>query len=75
VQSRGMVPSRAYYNEYHGHKVEHLREVHGELRKGPDSVDPVSGGGGRRPLVWLAGDSSLDNKFWIPGSDAVMADA
>ena len=44
-----------------------MQEVHAELRKGPDGG---AGGGGRRPLVWLAGDSSLDNKYWIPGNTA-----
>jgi hypothetical protein len=44
------VPSAAYYREYHGHRVEHLAAVHARL--------------GARPRVFLAGDSSLDSKFY-----------
>ena len=54
------IDSRDFYAEYHGHTVEHLREVHEVLRV------TESGGRDRRPLIWLAGDSSLDNKYWIP---------
>lgn len=42
----------SYYAEYHGHRIEHLREIHSGL-----------GSGGR---VWFVGDSSLDNKYYVP---------
>ncbi len=55
--------SRHFYGEYHGHRVEDLRIIYNALR----GVD------GRRPLIWLAGDSSLDNKHWLLGSRRVPA--
>jgi hypothetical protein len=47
------VPSNGFCGEYHGHLVPHLTTLHASLRT------ETSG------LVWLAGDSSLDNKHWI----------
>jgi hypothetical protein len=47
------VSSREYYAEYSGHKVRHLRLVHDALRASTDR------------LLWTAGDSSLDNKYWF----------
>lgn len=46
------VDSDAFYGEYHGHRVEDLATLHASL--------------GDRPRVWLAGDSSLDSKFYQP---------
>lgn len=48
-----MIPSRLFFGEYHGHKVEHLRVALPALREG------------RRSVIFLAGDSSLDNKYWF----------
>ena len=50
------VDASRYYNEYHGHPYDQLTTVVRSLRTQ-----------GKR-LVWLAGDSSLDNKYWF--SDA-----
>lgn len=47
------VPARTYYREWHGHTREHLEAVY-----------PAAREGGRR-IVWLLGDSSLDNKAWV----------
>eukprot|EP00956_Cyclotella_meneghiniana_P003260 scaffold3951_cov69-Cyclotella_meneghiniana.AAC.23 len=47
------IPSSQYYNEYHGHKVEHLEKIYPLLRDTSDA------------LIWTAGDSSLDNKYWF----------
>jgi len=45
-----------FYAEYHGHPVPLLQQIHDKLRAG-----------GNR-MVFLAGDSSLDNKHWLfPG--------
>jgi hypothetical protein len=44
----------AYYSEYHGHRPSHLERVYRQLR----SV-------GCREFIYLAGDSSLDNKHWF----------
>jgi hypothetical protein len=48
------VSSAAFYDEYHGHRKEHLELVCSQLRRMHSS------------LVFLAGDSSLDNKVWFP---------
>lgn len=48
------VLSYEFYNEYHGHKISHLTELYTLLRA------THSG-----PMIYLAGDSSLDNKFWF----------
>jgi hypothetical protein len=45
------IDSKAYYNNYHGHLIPHLNIVHAALRP--------------NPVMWLAGDSSLDNKYWF----------
>ena len=47
------VSSAAFYSEYHGHKIEHLRRLYPRLRSTSDA------------LIWTAGDSSLDNKYWF----------
>jgi hypothetical protein len=44
----------AYYSEYHGHQISHLERVHAQLRSA-----------GCSEFVYLAGDSSLDNKHWF----------
>lgn len=44
----------AYYAEYHGHTAEHLYELRYHLAEN-----------GYEKFVYLAGDSSLDNKYWI----------
>jgi len=41
------------YAEYHGHRVEYLRKLLPALREQTDR------------LIWTAGDSSLDNKYWF----------
>lgn len=47
------IDSREFYATYHGHEPRFLQEVLQELRRTHSSV------------VYLAGDSSLDNKFWF----------
>jgi len=53
------VPAEPYYGKYHGHKTTYLAAVEAALRAdgGPDAA-----------VAWLVGDSSLDNKFWLPCS-------
>ena len=48
-----VISSRSFYSEYHGHTVPHLTSLHTHLRSSHDT------------LIFLAGDSSLDNKFWF----------
>ncbi|KAA8497701.1 hypothetical protein FVE85_5286 [Porphyridium purpureum] len=55
------VPPGDFYGEYHGHTVRHLDAIYRAV------------GGERRPTIWLAGDSSLDNKYWLNSRDRVPA--
>ena len=48
------IRSSRFYAEYHGHRVDHLRRLLPALRAQSQS------------LIWTAGDSSLDNKYWFP---------
>ena len=48
-----MISSTDFYSEYHGHKPDHLRILYPLLRANSDA------------LIWTAGDSSLDNKYWF----------
>lgn len=52
VQSSVPVRSTSFYNEYHGHTIEHLTQVHSAVR-------------GERAVLWTLGDSTLDNKHWL----------
>ena len=54
--TRKKISSRSFYEEYHGHKVRHLKELLPRLREASDL------------LIWTAGDSSLDNKYWYVSS-------
>jgi len=46
---------QSFYNEYHSHRIPDLEVVHSRLRMQNN----------RDGLIFLAGDSSLDNKFWF----------
>ena len=52
-QPTASVPSVLFYQEYFGHDVHLLEQCHEQLRSGS------------RACIFLAGDSSLDNKFWF----------
>ncbi len=54
------VSTHRWYNEYHGHRVEDLNRVHQVLREKSESI------------VFLAGDSSLDNKYWLLTSNTAI---
>lgn len=58
----GAVDSRAFFATYHGHDAAALRAAEPALR----------GPAGRR-VVWLVGDSSLDNKAWVADSRAAAS--
>lgn len=49
----GRISSQDFYQEYYGHHVSHLRQLLPQLRRASDR------------LIFTAGDSSLDNKYWI----------
>ncbi len=53
------IDSRAFYGQYHGHPASALGLLARELRKIGNSECT------ERPLLWLCGDSSLDNKYWL----------
>ena len=52
-----MLSARDYYGNYHGHLIEHLGIVARHLPRIQSTP--------RTSMVYLAGDSSFDNKFWI----------
>ena len=56
-RSINRVSWREFYDEYLGHRIEHLQVVHEGLKRS-----------GKERFIWLCGDSSLDNKHWIPFS-------
>lgn len=52
------IEAREFYGEYYGHRVEHLAAMLQRLRESSDRI------------IWTAGDSSLDNKYWFHDRDA-----
>ena len=50
-----------FYANYHGHTHHHLQAVYGALQQQQQA---------RRPTVFLVGDSSLDNKYWLFNADS-----
>ena len=50
------VPCGRFYEQYHGHPIRLLRRVHAAMREihGEESC-----------CIWLAGDSTVDNKYWL----------
>jgi len=55
--ARRMIEALKFYGNYHGHLTSHLETVHRHLQANSF------------PIIFLAGDSSLDNKHWLfPGS-------
>ena len=51
--STAKIDSSAFYGEWHGHRTKHLNLLLPRLREQSDA------------LIWTAGDSSLDNKYWF----------
>ncbi len=52
-----------FYNEYHGHKICHLQTILDSLKQ----INP------HRNYIYLAGDSSLDNKYWLSNNKTQTA--
>ena len=46
------IKSNTFYEEYHGHRIDHLSKVHESLKTNPERV-----------CCFLVGDSSMDNKY------------
>lgn len=53
------VSARAFYAEYFGHDTTLLEPLLSELRRSSGTTEC------ERSAIFLAGDSSLDNKFWF----------
>ena len=51
--SHQKVSTSRFYGEYHGHRIKDLDVVYQSLRSNSEA------------LIWTAGDSSLDNKYWF----------
>lgn len=47
------IDARSYYSQYHGHPISHLEVALEAMR------------GDQKAAIFLAGDSSLDNKYWF----------
>lgn len=61
----GKISSQRFYNEYHGHPVEDLVLLHSHLRGYQNQKQD-------NPLIFLAGDSSLDNKHWFRNTNNAL---
>lgn len=53
------INAQAFYNEYHGHRIADLTALYQGLVRVRGPPSPT------HHFVWLVGDSSLDNKYWI----------
>jgi len=60
--NRQTVQSVSFYRTYHGHEVADLAKVYASLRR--DGVER---------FIYFAGDSSLDNKYWLLQEPRVAA--
>ena len=57
------ISSRAFYSNYHGHKLKYCVALAQTFRQQ------------KRSIIWLVGDSSMDNKHWLfPDSEAKASD-
>ncbi|KAF1980954.1 hypothetical protein K402DRAFT_425808 [Aulographum hederae CBS 113979] len=54
----GTINAYRFFNEYKGHPIEDIATTHASILSQR----------GEKPIVFLAGDSSLDNKYWIPSA-------
>lgn len=48
------INSSEFYNTYYGHTCDHLQKLYNNIKSE------------NRNIIYLAGDSSLDNKYWLP---------
>jgi hypothetical protein len=69
MRTKKTIKTDDFYSEYHGHKVEHLETLLPHLRQSPSasaSTSTSTTSPSTNPsLIWTAGDSSLDNKYWF----------
>ena len=57
-----MIASSEYYGEYYGHKIAHLEIAQQALRRGSGKKHDEIHEDEHRSLLFLIGDSTLDNK-------------
>lgn len=58
TRSAGKIKASPFYGQWKGHPISDLTTFQSKaLAKRP-----------QKPIIYLAGDSSLDNKFWVPGT-------
>ena len=60
-----MISSADFYGNYYGHPVEHLDILETHLRYCHVQAS-------KRNIIYLAGDSSADNKFWFSDRAAAV---
>lgn len=53
MMERLQVGSKDFYSEYYGHRITDLEKIYTPMRKSS------------RTIIWTAGDSTLDNKYWF----------
>lgn len=56
----GCLSAQRFYSEFYGHRVRDLEIVRQQLRRSSER------------LIWTAGDSSLDNKYWFSDTAAAV---
>ena len=69
-RSSKLISTEEFYSTYHGHDVRHLHCFEHAMRKKP-LLQTKQARNRQRSAIWLAGDSSLDNKHWFPDDKAV----
>ncbi|CAN8064856.1 unnamed protein product [Agarophyton chilense] len=52
--------TRSFYTTYYGHPPSHLQQL--------------AKCSGEKPIIWLLGDSTLDNKYWLPFREELHPD-
>ncbi len=64
-----------FYSEYHGHPLPLVTTLHKHITNlRPSTSNPLSSSDQHtdpqpdKPIIYLAGDSSLDNKHWLPST-------
>lgn len=62
TMSSGTINMDSFYGQYHGHAANHLIQLIRFFRQRD-----------KKPLIFLAGDSSLDNKYWLPSNQVEPA--
>jgi hypothetical protein len=66
-ETEAKIDADDFYGEYHGHAVSHLQQLVESSVLGLSRKPQARGkeGESAREVVWLAGDSSLDSKYWF----------